>query len=44
MSLRNGGEIRVWEADFGEAIHAHVGIDVLEDALSEEDQSYGDPD
>ena len=38
------GEIRVREPDFGEAIHAHIGIDVLEDTLSEKDQANGESD
>jgi hypothetical protein len=32
------------KADSGEAMHAHVRIDVLEDALGDEDQADGDSD
>jgi hypothetical protein len=36
-------EVRMRKADLREAIHAHIGVDVLEDALREEDQAESQP-
>jgi hypothetical protein len=39
-----GREVRMWKTNSRETIDSHVGVDVLEDALSEEDQANGQTD
>src|SRR5882762_9779257 len=39
-----GREVRMWKPNSGEANHAHVGVDVLQNALCKEDQTHSHAD